>query len=133
MKLKLIASAVCLATAMFSANAAVKSVDMKPLHEKVSVNEQSVRSDSTLPQILWGADAVTMYANGNDKSTVRGSVFDKSGLNFDLELTNSLAQQAQDYISGKTPYFRGTLDQVAQLNDLVWANKSLRPVVLQQL
>ena len=33
MKLKLIASAVVLASTMFSANAAVKSVDMKPLHE----------------------------------------------------------------------------------------------------
>lgn len=133
MKLKLIVSAVVLASTMFSANAAVKSVDMKPLHERIMVNEQSVRSDSQLPQFLWGADAVTIYANGNDASTARGSLFDKSGLNYDLVLANSLIEQSKDYISGKTPYFRGTLDQVAQLNDLVWSNPDLRPVVLQQL
>jgi outer membrane protein OmpA-like peptidoglycan-associated protein len=116
-----------------SATAAVKSVEMSPLTDKINVNSQSVSSDEKLPQILWGADMTVLHANGLKASTQSGSIYDKKGLNFDLKLENSLIQQAESYIKGETPYFRGTLDQVALLNDLVYSDKDLRPVVLQQL
>lgn len=116
-----------------SATAAVKSVEMSPLTDKINVNSQSVSSDEKLPQILWGADMTVLHANGLKASTQSGSIYDKKGLDFDLKLENSLIQQAESYIKGETPYFRGTLDQVALLNDLVYSDKDLRPVVLQQL
>jgi outer membrane protein OmpA-like peptidoglycan-associated protein len=133
MKLKLLASTICLATTMFSANAAVKTVDMTTLDNKISVNGKSVRSETQLPMILWGADAVTVFANGLEDKTTSNSLFSKNGLTYDLEMSNSVIEQANDYISGKTPYFRGTLDQVAMLNDLVYGDDNLQPVVLQQL
>ena len=133
MKLKLIASAICLATTMFGASAAVKSVDMTTLDNKITVNGKAVSGESKLPMILWGADAVTIFANGLEDKTTSSSLFGKNGFNYDLEMSNSVIKQAKNYISGKTPYFRGTLDQVALLNDLVYADESLRPVVLQQL
>lgn len=129
MKLKLIATAICLATTMFSAQAAVKSVDMTTLDNKISVNGKSVKGESKLPMILWGADAVTIFANGLDSKTTSNSLFATNNLDFNLEMSNSVISQAKDYISGKTPYFRGTLDQVAMLNDLVYSDESLRPVV----
>tara|TARA_Y100001960_G_scaffold328546_1_gene417586 strand:- start:11403 stop:13130 length:1728 start_codon:yes stop_codon:yes gene_type:complete len=116
-----------------SATAAVQSVDMSPLTDKVNVNSQSVRSDKQLPQILWGADMTVLHANGLKASTQNGSVYDKAGLDFNLKVENSVLEQAEAYIKGETPYFRGTLDQVALLNDLVYSDPSLRPVVLQQL
>lgn len=116
-----------------SANASVQSVEMSPLTDKVSATTQSVRSDKQLPQILWGADMTVLYANGLKADTQRGSVLDKEGWNVNLAVVNSVVEQAESYISGETPFFRGTLDQVALLNDLVYSDESLRPVVLQQL
>ena len=116
-----------------SANASVQSVDMSPLTDKVNASTQSVRSDSQLPQILWGADMTVLHANGLKADTQRGSIYNKEGLSFNLQVENSVIEQAEAYISGETPYFRGTLDQVALLNDLVYSDADLRPVVLQQL
>jgi outer membrane protein OmpA-like peptidoglycan-associated protein len=116
-----------------SANASVQSIDMSPLSSKVSVSSKSVSNDKQLPQILWGADMTVLFANGLKPKTQKGSVYNKAGLDFELSVKNSVIEQAEDYISGKTPYFRGTLDQVAMLNDLVYAEPDLRPVVLHQL
>lgn len=132
MKLKSLAVAL-VATLSLNTFASVKSVDMSPLTDKVSVNAKDVRADKQLPQILWGADMTTIYANGLKEVTTTKSIYGQKGLNYELNLANSVIDQAKDYISGKTPFFRGTLDQVAMLNDLVYQDSSLRPVVLNQL
>lgn len=116
-----------------SINANVQSVNISPLSDKLNVKSEEVKNDQQLPQILWGADMLTIYANGLKTKTANGSFYNKSGLNFDLNLTNSVVEQSEAYISGKTPFFRGTLDQVALLNDAVYNQPNLRPVVLQQL
>ncbi len=118
-----------------SANATVKTVDMKPLSEHISVSQYkgNVQSSKELPQITWAEDIRTVLANGSSQSTKNGSVFDQYNLDYKLVLKDSVINQAKDYISGKTPFFRGTLDQVVQLNELVYNDPKLRPVVFNLL
>jgi hypothetical protein len=118
----------------FSTLAAVKTVKMEPLSNNVSTSSVSVvRDASSLPQITWAEDERTILANGFNKQTQSGSLFDQQGLSFTLSLQDSVITQSKNYIQGKSAAFRGTLSQVVQLNDLVYSNPDLRPVVVTQL
>lgn len=115
--------------------AGVTEVDMKPLSKSISVASEKgdVKKDTTLPQITWAEDMRIILANGYSANTESGSILNKEGLNYKLELKDSVISQSKDYISGKSPFFRGTLSQVVQLNDLVYDTPDLRPVVISML
>lgn len=134
MKKSLFTSAILLSTAAFSAQA-LDTVDMKPLSEHINVSnyKSSVKGSKQLPQITWAEDMRTVLANGNSSKTQNNSLFDQYNLDYKLVLKDSVISQSKDYISGKTPFFRGTLDQVVQLNELVYDDPSLRPVVINLL
>lgn len=116
-------------------SAAIQPVSMKPLNDVITPSslKSSVRNDTNLPQITWAEDMRIVHANGDSQTTQKSSIFDQYNLDFKLKLTDSVTSQVEDYISGKTPYFRGTLSQVSQLNSLVYDDPSLRPVVVSLL
>jgi outer membrane protein OmpA-like peptidoglycan-associated protein len=115
--------------------AGVTAVDMKPLSKSINISSEKgdVKKDNTLPQITWAEDMRLILANGYSANTEGGSIFNKEGLSYKLELKDSVISQSKDYVSGKSPFFRGTLSQVVQLNDLVYDTPDLRPVVISML
>ncbi|MFY0656311.1 MAG: hypothetical protein JXR12_06145 [Neptunomonas phycophila] len=124
MKLKLIALA---ATLMASTAAnAVNYVKQENLEKHIAVNgiasNVKVGRDVPMPVITWGADMRTELVNTNNK-----------GMSFRLELQDSLVEQMTQYISGYTPYFRGTMSQGAILNYMVRNNPELAPVAIVKL
>lgn len=86
-----------------------------------------------LPIISWGADIATIYANGNGISTTPGSLFAQAGLDFKLVREDVFARQLEKYISGKTPYLRGTMGMVNMAGDLLAKDPRTRPVVIAKL
>jgi flagellar motor protein MotB len=123
---------ICMSTSVF---ADVTTVEMKPLSNSINVSTEKsdVRKDNTLPQITWAEDMRIILANGYSANTESGSLFNDQGLSYKLELKDSVISQSKDYVSGKTPFFRGTLSQVVQLNELVYDKPELRPVVISML
>jgi outer membrane protein OmpA-like peptidoglycan-associated protein len=86
-----------------------------------------------LPIITWGGDIATILANGNAVTTVKGSAFDKDGLNFKLVREDIFVKQLEAYISGKTPYLRGTLGQINMAAELLAKDPRLAPTSIYQM
>lgn len=134
-KSRILSSLVLSVGLISSVMASVPTVDMKPLSESLNVSslKGQVKNGSSMPQITWAEDMRTILANGNSQTTKKGSLFDEAALTFNLELSDSFVNQSKNYISGKSPFFRGTMDQVVQLNETVYKDPDLRPVVLNIL
>lgn len=71
-----------------------------------------------VPFITWGADLVTISANGSSLTTQSGSYFDKNGLSVTLKREDSLVNQVNNYVSCKTPWLRITSGQMNLLDFL---------------
>lgn len=93
------------------------------------VNEQTFE----LPVITWGADINTIYANGSQSITSSNSLFSSYGLKFRLNRNDKFSDQLTNYLSGKTPYLRGTLGMVNAASDLLASNPSVTPIIIHQL
>ena len=97
----------------FLAMAAVQFTQSPPLTQVVTAPVGPVAAGPVqVPIITWGGDIATIYANGNAKSTVRTSVFGKLGLNLNLVREDVFAKQVTSYLSGRSPYLRGTLGMI---------------------
>lgn len=86
----------------------------------------------TVPFITWGGDVPTFMANGG-LITTKDSIYGKSGLNFKLVNGDDFHQQVKDYLSGKSPYLRGTLGMLAQASDVINKDPKTKPVMIMQL
>lgn len=86
-----------------------------------------------MPFITWGGDVVTHYANGGDGVTKPGTIFAEAGLSLNLVPGDDFVQQLRYYISGKSPYLRGTMDMLAMASDLINVNHQLHGIVIYQL
>lgn len=127
----------CVFIASFSGALSAKThfIDSRPLTNVVNtrVGEVNVRGTIQVPLITWGADIRTIYANGNQQKTAKGSIFSQSGLNLLLKREDIFTRQLQNYISGKTPYLRGTLGMMVMSSDLLNRDPRTRPVIIYQL
>jgi len=65
-----------------------------------------------VPFITWGGDVSTFVANGGLVTTPQ-SIYGKAGLNLKLVPGDDFEQQVRDYLTGKSPYLRGTYHMVA--------------------
>lgn len=90
------------------------------------------RQPVAIPFITWGGDVATFQANGGLK-TKPGSTFQKLGLNAELTPGDNFPQQVKDYMSGKSPFLRGTYRMLAQANEVLGSSPSTKPVVIMQL
>lgn len=86
-----------------------------------------------LPIITWGGDIATVFANGNQADTGRGSLFDKAGLRVRLAREDVLARQLDAYLSCRTPFLRGTLGMLGQVAEVTERDPRTRMVVIYQL
>ncbi len=109
-------------------------IELKPLNQLINTPVGQVSSASKqLPIITWGGDIATIYGNGNQRNTASGSIFSQHGLNFKLVREDIFANQVKNYISGKTPYLRGTLGMINSASDLLAKSSATKPVVFYQL
>lgn len=127
-KVCLISSVVLMCLSFFfSASAEVEYLTAKPMSQFVTAEKGDVSTSNgiKLPVITWGADVKTKLAEMN-------GIFKDEGLNVSLYLENDLAKQANDCISGKTPFIRGTMGMVCDAADALEA-RGLEMVVIYQL
>ena len=85
-----------------------------------------------VPFITWGGDVATFHANGGLK-TAGGSGFDKLGLDLELTPGDDFVAQVRDYVSGKSPFLRGTFRMLGQASGVLGADPRTKPVVILQL
>jgi outer membrane protein OmpA-like peptidoglycan-associated protein len=98
----------------------------------VRVGAVTSTDEVQVPYILWGGDFATFYANGG-VTTKPGSIFDRHGLNIRLVPGDDAYAQARDYISGKSPFFRGTFGMGAMASEVLNQNSSTQAEVLFQM
>jgi len=85
-----------------------------------------------VPIILWGGEAATFWANGG-VSTTNDSIYGQSGLKIKLTPGDDSIQQARDYISGKSPMYRGTYRMACLFAEQFNADARTKPVMIMQL
>lgn len=113
---------------------AVSPIPVVPIEQRNLPNFQSLKSGPyDLPIITWGGDIATILANGNDEVTQPNSIFAQNNLRFKLKRVDVFEQQLNDYISGKTPYLRGTMSMINMAAAAVKRHPELTPNVFYQL
>ncbi|MCP4134414.1 MAG: ABC transporter substrate-binding protein [bacterium] len=85
-----------------------------------------------VPMIAWGADLVTINANGSSPKTVKGSIFDEEGLNIELFRQDDFSKQTDMFIRGEIVYLRGTMGMMNMASEKLHANDKTKPVLIYQ-
>lgn len=114
---------------------AVSYSDGQPLTSQLSnISVRDCRTDQRvkLPLITWGADIVTIYANGNDVRTQPNSIFGQKGLNFELAREDDFAKQVQAYMRCDSPYLRATLGMANLVTDITEQDPRTKMVAIYQ-
>ncbi len=87
-----------------------------------------------VPLITWAADGVTVSANNGLAPNPNSPLARALGRPVKLEVTDDFDQQVQNYVSGKSPFLRGTADMIALVAQaLKNIDPGLEPVVIVQL
>ncbi len=98
------------------------------------VTIQPVAPQATLqvPFLTWGGDVATFHANGG-LDTKPQSIYAKQGLKLKMTPGDDFVGQVRDYLSGKTPFLRGTFRMLGQASEVLAADPRTKPVVILQL
>ncbi len=98
----------------------------------VKVGDVTQTDPLQVPFITWGGDMATFFANGG-LETKPGTVFQKQGLNLKLVPGDDFAQQVRDYVSGKSPFLRGTFRMIGMASEVIAQDARTKGVVIMQL
>lgn len=85
-----------------------------------------------VPFITWGGDFATIQANGN-LATQAGSTYQELGLKLNMKPGDDFVGQVKDYLSGKSPFLRGTFRMLGQASEVIGDDPRTKPVVILQL
>ncbi len=85
-----------------------------------------------VPFIVWGGDVATFHANSG-LTTQAGSLFQKQDLNVNLVPGDDFIQQVRNYLSGKSPFLRGTFRMIGMASEVIGTDPRTKGVVLFQL
>jgi ABC-type nitrate/sulfonate/bicarbonate transport system substrate-binding protein len=128
------AAAAALACLAAGALAQGQFIQSPPLAQTVTTPVGAVAPGPTqVPIITWGGDIATVLANGNAKATSKASIFGKLGLNLRLAREDVFAKQLEAYLSGRSPYLRGTLGMVNMAAEVANKDPRTKPIVVYQL
>lgn len=87
-----------------------------------------------VPLITWAADGVTVDANGGLEANPNSPLARAVGHSVQLEVIDDFDRQVANYVSGKSPFLRGTADMIALVSQaLKEKDPGLEPVVFLQL
>lgn len=131
--LTLLAMASGISFNLHAAPGTVRFEAMKNRLAGTSVRDFSARAPIQVPVITWGGDIATILANGDARTTRKGSLFAQAGLDLKLVREDVFDQQVTAYMKGETPYLRGTLGMVNMASELLSADPRTKPVVIYQL
>lgn len=113
---------------------ATPQTTLHPLSEVVRTPVGTVQGGGVVeaPIITWGADLATIYANGNTRVTAPGSLFEQGGLNVKLVREDKFVRQVENYLSGKTPFLRGTMGMINLAAEVTNRDPRTAPHVIYQ-
>lgn len=86
-----------------------------------------------VPLITWGGDMATILANGNSAKTANGSIFGQKGLSLTLVRQDDFKKQVEAYISGQTPFLRGTMGMINMAAEVLDKDPRTKPVIIYQM
>lgn len=114
---------------------AVDYIKIAPMSQIVKGTVGAVRkTDITIiPIITWGGDIATLHGNGDSAITTAASDLGKLGLKNRLIRQDVFSKQIESYLSGETPYLRGTLGMLNQASDVLNQDPRTRPIIIHQL
>lgn len=98
----------------------------------VNVGPVQKTKEIQVPFIVWGGDVATFYANGG-LETQPGTIFAKQGLDIKLVPGDDFVQQVRNYMSGKSPFLRGTYRMIGMASEVIGSDPRTKGVVLFQL
>ncbi len=115
--------------------AAATFIDSPPLANKIKATVGEVRAGQQIkvPLITWGGDIATILANGGTAPTAPGSIFSQKGLSLELVRQDDFKKQVESYISGETPFLRGTIGMINMAAEVLNADPRTKPVVVYQM
>jgi ABC-type nitrate/sulfonate/bicarbonate transport system substrate-binding protein len=135
--MKLTTRALTTGLGMFLAGVSVGAVQYTTpvaLAKSISVPVGGVASGPTqVPLITWGGDVATVLANGGVANTKPTSIFSKQGLQLRLVREDDFGKQVQAYLSGRSPYLRGTLGMINMAAEVTSRDARTKPVVIHQM
>jgi len=85
-----------------------------------------------VPLIAWGADIITIHANGRSSKTIKNSLFDKAGLSIDLFREDDFNKQVDMYLKGDIVFLRGTMGMINGAIEKLNGSIGTRPVLVFQ-
>lgn len=100
---------------------------------KTTAQDCNATNGMNLPIITWGGDVATIYGNGSQANTSKGSIFDKQGLGFKLTRQDDFAKQLSEYLSCHSPYLRGTVGMISMAAELLNKDPRTVPKIIYQL
>ncbi len=126
----------CLLVALFSIafSSPISFAQQKFTDLVGNIKATPVANDKTVevPYITWGGDVATFLANG-DLKTQPGSIYAQQQLDLQLVSGDNFVEQVKRYVTGKSPFLRGTTHMLGMANEVVSADPSTKPVVILQL
>jgi ABC-type nitrate/sulfonate/bicarbonate transport system substrate-binding protein/outer membrane protein OmpA-like peptidoglycan-associated protein len=120
-----------LAVGLLSSGAAAQEKFSK-LVGPVKVGDVKSTDTYEVPFLTWGGDVAAFHANGG-LETKDGSIFQKQGLKLKFTKGDDFVAQVRAYVSGQTPFLRGTFSQLGQAAEVLGAEPRTQPVVFLQL
>lgn len=111
----------------------IEYLESAALTKLITSKKNAVRTTKPVktPVITWGGDVATIYANGG-RTTQPGSIFAQKGLSIEIFREDNPLVMVEKVISGETPYFRGTMDQVNCALEAL-QDKGIEMVVIYQM
>jgi ABC-type nitrate/sulfonate/bicarbonate transport system substrate-binding protein/outer membrane protein OmpA-like peptidoglycan-associated protein len=100
---------------------------------KTPVQACTAASPIQLPIITWGGDIPTIFANGDNKLTQKGSLFDQQGLQFKLVREDVFTNQVSSYLSCQSPFLRGTMGMINLAADVTDQDPRTKLNIVYQL
>jgi ABC-type nitrate/sulfonate/bicarbonate transport system substrate-binding protein len=125
-------SAVVLASGLLFEPMAIAQDNFKSLVGNVKVDSVSTNKTVQVPYITWGGDVATFLANGNLK-TQPNSTYQSMGLDMQLVSGDDFVGQVKNYVSGKSPFLRGTMHMLGLANEVIGSDPKTKPVIILQL
>lgn len=123
---------IVLLTVFFLIGSELKAESFADLVGDTKVESVNSGNVTNVPYITWGGDVATFYANGG-LETQPNSIFAQQGLSLKLTVGDDFVQQVRDYMSGKSPYLRGTMRMLGQASEVLNSDARTKPVALFQM
>ncbi len=98
----------------------------------VTVQPVAAGKQISVPYITWGGDVATFLANGG-LQTEKGSIYEAAGLQLQLTAGDDFVGQVKNYVSGKSPFLRGTMHMLGQASEVIAQDTRTKPVIILQL